>query len=407
MKICQKTANALAADRSTKFLPIIVAQAFFIGTVALAFGRTPDAASGPSPPTYINIEAHSIAFSALYFWIIPIVFLGSIIGVSQTENAIPRILRRFQLDIDRELGHLQIEMPNTHLFENKVEVPATSMRERNGGIYSWVPEKARRKLIEQIRDAESHLGSSTPSSSKTIDPAEKRLTWPTYLSKVLRLRPGSVPFTLLIVLSCLFTGCLISILVPPIGFICRSQTETAIVGIWLLAAVLDYVTWSGNDDRQFWFMFSKDLLSTLITMGTIVATQVGIFNRCSCYSIAGKVGLALPEISTISQNLFHDIKTVYPAIAFLGIGFQLVVFPAMITRQYHMAMKVFLQRDDDESNLRGWHSMINFFRHVFSAIGGKTSTLLAKLKLPRSWNSSTRNTTRHDSGVADKLTTDP
>jgi hypothetical protein len=28
------TAKALAADRSTKFLPIIVAQGFFIGTIA-------------------------------------------------------------------------------------------------------------------------------------------------------------------------------------------------------------------------------------------------------------------------------------------------------------------------------------------------------------------------------------
>jgi hypothetical protein len=32
--MCRLTANALAADRSTKFLPIIVAQGFFIGTIA-------------------------------------------------------------------------------------------------------------------------------------------------------------------------------------------------------------------------------------------------------------------------------------------------------------------------------------------------------------------------------------
>jgi hypothetical protein len=34
LKLCRLTANALAADRSTKFLPIIVAQGFFIGTIA-------------------------------------------------------------------------------------------------------------------------------------------------------------------------------------------------------------------------------------------------------------------------------------------------------------------------------------------------------------------------------------
>ena len=88
---CDLTAQALAADRATKFLPIIVAQIFFVGTIGIAFGRAPTASSGPSPQTFVNIEAHSIAFSALYFWILPAVFLGSIIGVSQTENALPRI----------------------------------------------------------------------------------------------------------------------------------------------------------------------------------------------------------------------------------------------------------------------------------------------------------------------------
>jgi len=34
LDLCRLTANALAADRSTKFLPIIVAQGFFIATIA-------------------------------------------------------------------------------------------------------------------------------------------------------------------------------------------------------------------------------------------------------------------------------------------------------------------------------------------------------------------------------------
>lgn len=37
LELCRLTANALAADRSTKFLPIIVAQGFFIGTIASKF----------------------------------------------------------------------------------------------------------------------------------------------------------------------------------------------------------------------------------------------------------------------------------------------------------------------------------------------------------------------------------
>ena len=39
LKICRLAANALAADRSTKFLPVIVAQGFFIGTIASKSSR--------------------------------------------------------------------------------------------------------------------------------------------------------------------------------------------------------------------------------------------------------------------------------------------------------------------------------------------------------------------------------
>ena len=377
LKVCQKTANALAADRSTKFLPIIVALGFFIGTIAMAFGRTPEAASGPSPPTYINIETHSIAFSALYFWIIPVVFLGSVIGVSQTENAIPRILRRFQLDVERDFGEWKIKLPNAHLFRDNIETPATGLREQNGGIYSWTSEKVRQRLIKQILSEDyqqSLLTSFNNQEPRNHDPVSyvKWRRQRAYLSKPMRLRPGSMTLSLLVVISSLVTGCLISILVPPVGFGCRSQWETGIVAVWLFNAVLDYISWGSHEiplethgKRQFWFMFAKDLLSTLITTGTILLTQLGIFNRCSCYTYGGTAGLALPEISTVSQTLFHDIETLYPAIAFLGIAFQLIVFPAIISHEYGMAMRVFLQRDDDLSNMRWWHEMKDFFRRHF------------------------------------------
>jgi hypothetical protein len=94
------TAGALASDRSTKFLPVLVAQGVFISSVAISFAKT--LAAKPGPSNYINIEAHSIAFSAIYFWIIPAVLLSSVIGVSQSELAIPRILEHFKEGMNNE-----------------------------------------------------------------------------------------------------------------------------------------------------------------------------------------------------------------------------------------------------------------------------------------------------------------
>lgn len=136
MTAVRQTGRALAADRATKFLPIIVAQILFIAVIAIAIFRTVSAAGRNelSGTIFINVEAHSIAFSSLYFWIIPAVFLSAVIGVSQTEAAIPRILRRFQVDLNRLTSFVRVQMPNHCLEEEEVRV-------FSGGIYSWQPSK--------------------------------------------------------------------------------------------------------------------------------------------------------------------------------------------------------------------------------------------------------------------------
>ncbi|KAL8671115.1 MAG: hypothetical protein Q9168_004384 [Polycauliona sp. 1 TL-2023] len=111
------TARALAADRSTKLLPIIVAEFLFIRAIAVAMGKTTSSAknTASSDTVFVNVEAHSVAFSALYFWILPAVFMGALIGVSQTEDAIPRILRRFQIDLDRLLAPDKYKLSDAYL----------------------------------------------------------------------------------------------------------------------------------------------------------------------------------------------------------------------------------------------------------------------------------------------------
>lgn len=120
------TARALTADRSTKLLPIIVAETLFIGAIAVTLGKSSSGARkrASSDTVFVNVEAHSTAFSALYFWILRTIFLGALISVSQTEAAIPRILKRFQVDLhcllssdewklsDEPLDQIRFALPN-------------------------------------------------------------------------------------------------------------------------------------------------------------------------------------------------------------------------------------------------------------------------------------------------------
>jgi hypothetical protein len=112
----RKAARSLAADRVTKFFPVAIALSLFIGSIAIAIARL--SSSPPNPTNPINIEAHSIAFSALYFYIITAVFLSSMIGVSQSEKSIPRILK--------SLGEPKI--PHGKERQDRLQ---------KGGLYSW------------------------------------------------------------------------------------------------------------------------------------------------------------------------------------------------------------------------------------------------------------------------------
>ena len=357
LSICQRTADALAADRSTQSLPVVAAQAIFIGSIAIAFGRTPAASEGANASTYINIEAHSIGFSALYFWLIPAVILGSIIGASQTENAIPRILRRFQMELDHRFSFWKQKLPNEYLFDGPREVPTTTQRQKSGGIYSWQPEDVRKDLIVDI---ESRARKDT--FRRQLRTGSNR-TLGSRLLRLMELAPGSWRFSFLMVVISLLAGMLISALVPPDGFWCRDWAELSIAAVWVLSDVFDYLPvlfrWISENHypRIYRFIFFKDALLGLCNIGLVVATQVGIMNKCSCYSMKGRTGLAFPEVSVVAGTLTYNIRLGYPAIAFLCIGFELLVFPGIVCYQYREAFSVFLQRDDGESNLRYWHKL--------------------------------------------------
>ena len=114
----------------------MVAETLFTLAIGIALLRTALTANAAST-VYINIEVHSIAFTALYLWIIPAVMLGSFIGVSQTERSTPDLLERLREDMSH--FDLELESQIAHLNECTKEM---ERRKFSGGIYSWQPARS-------------------------------------------------------------------------------------------------------------------------------------------------------------------------------------------------------------------------------------------------------------------------
>jgi hypothetical protein len=335
---CITAANNLAADRSTRFFPIVVAQGFFIGNIIIALVRTKSLTTGPNPATFINIEAYSIGFSALYFWITFAVSLSSAIGTSQTAAAIPRILGQLRDDLIPITEGRLVTLPDT--FDE-------AARLRNGGIYSWQPGR---------RANQTSAWSPSQWSWATICKWAPSATYPIVCPSF----PGSFRsvLTYLSLTLAASTGWLISYLVPPVGWGCRNNGELIIYLIWLFSHLIENVLCFGTHHRaEFWTYLVKDFLCMGSTMGMVIATQIGIYNSPECYTLWGRTGLALPGMASVAATLSRNLDRVYPAIMAVGIGVQLLVLPVIVIRKYGLAIRVFLQRDDEQSNfpmLQGW-----------------------------------------------------
>lgn len=150
----------------------------------------------------------------------------------------------------------------------------------------------------------------------------------------------------------------VSAFVPPDGWDCRHYGEILILIAWLLSAQIDIglrCRWplnKGDRNKLFWSTGLKDLLVVIATMGDIITAQVGVFNKCQCYTLGGKTGLALPEMRETAQTLYYRLKTFYPGITFACIGIELIIVPLFISIQNLDALRTFVQRDDRKSNAK-------------------------------------------------------
>ena len=374
--VIYRTADALAADRATKFLPIIIALLIFIGAIGIAVGRTASAGAF-SETTFINVEAHGIANSALYFWILPAVFLSSIIGVSQTQGAIPRILEQLQKDLHLLLlpqqeriepfnGRHRMLKKRLSILNNRLDalnkcLDKDDMRKFYGGIYSWQPARWRGRSCAQDS---VYIVSGVWLRCKPKDQGEHHEIISTsgkWNSSALFAYSSAIIGTI--------TGMIISGLVPPEGPSCRHIGQLSTCMVWIVSAALDtnfdyFVPLKFQTRRRlFCLTFAKDILVTIATVGWVIVVHIGYLHRCVCYTMWGRVALALPEMPQIAKNLSQRISTTYPTVAFVSIALELIAMPLIISFRYPHALRVFIQRDDNTSNMEWlrklWHRFPN------------------------------------------------
>ena len=373
-------ADSLAADRATKYFPIVIALSFFIGLVVVALVRTREAvdsckdALDPDtciPKIFINLEVHSVAFSALFFWVIPAVFLGSVIGVSQTEERIRRILKRFHDDLEKDFEELAEERDELRKF-----VGNDWDRVFNGGLYSWRPL--------YWHPVQSSF--NAPANNQRPKHQKFFRKWWSY-QKV-------VPY--LIVLIPTLAGALTSYNVPPEGWNCRVKGQVYGIFIpWVISAQLDFildhlhpipqasetqgkrktlfwkVPWWEHEKRTrlFMVMYIKDVAVTLVTIMYTLFTIVGCLNKCSCW-MSDTTGLVLPQQPDVNDTLRRRLNVDYPAYIFSGIAIELLVVPFCVWLKYYDALRVFVQRDDGQSNCEWYWQVLRKIKQWRRRFGG-------------------------------------
>lgn len=120
--------------------------------------------------------------------------------------------------------------------------------------------------------------------------------------------------------------------------------------MWLLSFATEIVLERWLRKRLFTAVFCKDVFITLSNIAMMLVIQCGILNRCSCWSMWGLTGVALPQLPDIKPELMYYIRHKAPCIVSMAILFQLL-FCGAVAWKYWDAVRVFVQRDDGVSNM--------------------------------------------------------
>jgi hypothetical protein len=325
---------------------MIVAELFLIFDIGIAFLRAKGRAQRSGD--YVNLDVLSVAFASLFFWLIPTVFLGSIIGVSQSAYSVPRILLHFsKISGEAALATAYVSQRD---------------RELNGGIYSWQPKT---RSLSPLRV-----------SFRSINGTNYGTGLITYLRVITKgiarhIAPASTIVPVSITSLACITGFITAWYVPPVGFECRHLGMLFILFAWISSWLVGvFLLPSRSHPWHFSVVLLKDIVFAVSTLACLGLGQAGFCNCCFCYTIWGRVGIIIPGYANIRSILKSRIAKEYPAITIgAGIGTQLLIVPLLVYWYYSLAFRVFL-RGDSGKDLPRAHRKVNTEMSEMS--GGRT-----------------------------------
>lgn len=309
---CRDAAQSLSADRSSSFIPVTVAVMIFLGSIGTAFDKNRSGVASIND----SVTPHYIAFTALYFGILPAVFLSAIIGVSQDRGSIPHFLKQLQKDTqDRLLLKADLDA-KTRLV--------------SGGIYSWHPGKWRILM--------SDAG-----------------CWRQWLIAIL---------SFVSILSGTMVAIYMSYTAPPTGFGCREIASISTFVLWMISAAFDI--WVGPSGD---LVFIKDLVFTLGILVYNIYSHLGLFNRCSCWTKFHRGPLSSALETKVAAELHEKISHEWAGAITLLVVCQLLVV-VIVCAVSHKGVNMLLSSvrneipNADQKQQTGWQYI---FSHVRKA----------------------------------------
>ncbi|CCC14434.1 unnamed protein product [Sordaria macrospora k-hell] len=406
------TASLLAADRSTYVLPIFITLLSFIIGIAGAYWRVADVTTQLDEHTWLNVEAYSIAISAPFLHLLSDIFLSALIGVPQTETSHPNILNDLhdKLEAEGEEWVKRLKSIETPVvlsrrrgvfssadlgLDGKVdgdeeqgrraedkEIPPEGFDCRNGAILLmmgiWLVSALIDFLLTLILEFwypsspvapsrpsspstfSSSSSSSLPSSLSSASPSSHDPS-PASLSSFFPTSPSSSLFTPLSSPP-LNHSCAPSSSPSSFPFPATSDSSCPLMPISLVPGSSTPIpsptgTNASNppttpiprSPSTYTPTLIKNFILSLSILTIILLIQLGIFNRCDCYSLWGHGPLGLPQIPAIEQILIKRIRGEWPAVTFGWVALEMVICGAVVWR-YRDAFRVYLQRDDGASN---------------------------------------------------------
>lgn len=362
-KKCAKVAFYIASDRVSRFLPSVAAGLVFVIQITAGFWKTLSATSDTydsSNPVSagLNRAPHNIAFGTLFFWLPFVVLMTALVGGSQTSHMIPRVLEDFREELTRlprpSRSTSEAAEPEAaeHLTQFGVRSDVAGTLERDafpnlssemsdrwscGGLPVWQPEKF--KDVSKSAQGTSH----------------RSFAW---FGMALSFAVVAIP-----------TGCAIAVswLTPTEGFGCRAMTQIAYLMMWLFSAITDWLfflcvhtdspsqegTGDGEPKRPssryfniYLVTFARDFVFMGITIGTLTATAIGIFNKCECWckwpTSSGYISFLQDDF--IFQLIKHRLELHFPIIIGCALSSQILMFVGFWIYFYE-GHRVLKQRD--------------------------------------------------------------